>query len=361
MALDKSKLQALFQKAQANAKKAATSSAAKKRVDDRFLKMNIGSTYHLRLLYLPTQKRQSPFIENQIHRFYDPLTKEYTRVVCPTSPHILGGAGFDKCPVCKVLGDLWKRSQEGDKLAEELYKNHRRGEENFAVVYVVKDSSTENPQTGKIKILKYGFEISRFLNAECLGIAGKGQPEIDPDDIVGFEAFDLSAGRNLIIKVGKKDVRIGGKAVTFPSYETAFSRSLSEVDVDIDNLPQIFKEIRFDEDFFVDMDEEALLSYYNKFIKNKLNDTTSHEEESEESVEELEPDFEDDEVEEAPKKRFIESVEKKTKSMTDLLEEDDGIFEDDEEEEMPAPKKSSKPKKEVDSFDLDDLLADFDE
>lgn len=347
MALDKSKLQALFQKAQANAKKAAASPA--KKVDERFLKMNIGSTYHLRLLYLPTQKRQSPFIENQIHRYYEPLTKEYARVVCPTSPHILGTGGYDKCPVCKVLSELWKRSQEGDKLAEELYKNHRRGEENFAVVYVVKDSSTENPQTGKIKILKYGFEISRFLNAECLGIAGKGQPEIDTDDIVGFEAFDLSAGRNLIIKVGKKDVRIAGKSVTFPSYETAFSRSLSEVDVDINNLPQIFKELRFDEDFFVDMDEDALLSYYNKFIKNHLNESTSSNED--ESVEELDADFEDEE-ELATKSNKAKVP---AKSMSDLLEEDDDLFED---EELPAPKK--KYKKEFDSFDLDDILADFD-
>ena len=359
MALDKSKLQALFQKAQANAKKAA-SAPAQKKVDERFLKMNIGSTYHLRLLYLPTQKRTSPFIENQVHRFYDSVTKEYTRVVCPTSSHILGSAGFDRCPVCKVLSDLWKRSQEGDKLAEELYRTGRRSSENYAVVYVVKDSSTENPQTGKIKILKYGFEISKFLNAECLGIAGKGQPEIDQDDIVGFEAFDLSAGRNLIIKVGKKDVRMGGKMVSFPEYETAFSRSLSAVDVDIDSLPAIFKEIRFDEDFFVDIDEEALMNYYNKFIKSRLNEVVENEEPAEEESEDIEESFEDAE----PVKTVSANASKKTsKSVTDLLEEDEDFFEEDEEEvPAPAPKKKTESKKsDIDSLDLDDLLADFDD
>lgn len=360
MALDKSKLQAIFQKAQVNAKKAA-SAPSQKKVDDRFLKMNIGSTYHLRLLYLPTQKRTSPFIELQVHRFYDQATKEYTRVVCPTSSHILGSAGFDRCPVCKALASIWKMSQEGDKLAEEIYRTARRSVENYAVVYVVKDSSTENPQTGKIKILKYGFEISKFLNAECLGIAGKGQPEIDQDDIVGFEAFDLSAGRNLIIKVGKKDVRIGGKMVSFPEYETAFSRSLSAVDVDIDNLPAIFKEIRFDEDFLVDIDEEALINYYNKFIKNRLNEVVENEEPIEKEFEDDDEYFEDTESE----KIVSANAQKKTsKSATDLLEEDEDIFEDIDEEEAPshAPKKKTTTKKsDIDSPDIDELLADFDD
>lgn len=355
MALDKSKLQALFQKAQANAKKA--SAPTQKKVDDRFLKMNIGSTYRLRLLYLPTAKRTSPFIENLVHRYYDPMTKEYIRAVCPTSSHLLGSAGYDKCPVCKVLSELWKRSQEGDKLAEELYRAARRSDENYAVVYVVKDSSVDNPQTGKIKILKYGFEISKFLNAECLGIASRGQPEIDPDEIVGFEAFDLSAGRDLVIKVGKKDVRIGGKSVTFPEYETSFSRTLSEVDVDIDNLPHIFKELRFDEDFFVDADEDALLNYYNRVIKSRLNSVNEQEEvvEDEDDVS-----FDMDEEDKTPASK---PSSKKQLSMSEMLEEDDDIFGDDEDEEpAPPPKKKSAAKaSKVDDLDLDDLLSDFDD
>jgi hypothetical protein len=356
MALDKTKLAAIFKKAQQTAKKSVSSEGTAKKFDDRFLKLNIGSSYQLRLLYLPTKERQVPFIEHQVHRNYDAATKTYTKVVCPTSSHISGVAGFDECPVCRAMSDLWKRAQNGDTVAGEIYKNCRRSAENYAVVYVAKDSSTENPQTGKIKILKYGFEIANFLNSECLGIAGKGQPEIDPDEIVGFEAFDLEAGRNLIIKVGKKDVRMNGKTVSFPAYETSFSRSLTSIPVDIDDLPKIFEELRFDQDFFVNSNSDELLSFYKKFVAAEAEEATVNEF--------VEEDEEDDIPMDYP------SPKKSTKSMTDLLEEDedeepeeDEVDEDeDEDEEFPAPKKSSAAKKaNIDSLDLDDLLADFDD
>lgn len=354
MALDKTKLAALFKKAQTAAKAAkAPVEGGQRRADERFLKLNIGSTYHLRLLFLPTKTRELPFIEQQVHRYYNKATREYARVVCPTSTHLMASAGFDACPVCKVMGDIWKRSQNGDKTAENLYKTFRRNAENYAVVYVVKDSSVDNPQTGKVKILKYGFEISKFLNAQCLGIAAKDQPEIDPDEIIGYEAFDLDAGRNLIIKVGKKDVRSGGSTITFPSYETSFSRSLSEVPLTLDDLPRVFKELRFDEEFMAPQDDEALLNFYKKYIANEISEAVD-----EEAVEEEEDvPYDDDEMPTpvAPKKS--------TKSASELLAEDDDFDdeEEEEEEEVVKPKKKAKPVVEEDDDDDFDFLDDDEE
>lgn len=385
MALDKSKLLSMFKKAQNQAKVAAET--VTKAVDERFLRLNIGSTYHLRLLYCPSKVRETPFINLETHRHYDPNTKTVQRVVCPTSKHIDGANGFNTCPICKACSDLWKRGQAGDAVAAQLYKENRRTPENYAVVYVVKDTSADNPQTGKIKILRYGFEINKFLNAECLGIAGKGQPEIDQDEIVGFEAFDLEEGRNLVIKVGKKDVMAGkgGKAISFPEYETSFSRSLSAVPVDIDDLPKIFEDLRFDELLHVSTPDE-LKQYYKSRILSKMGD--DFEEAPVQSVEENVPvkkvktvtelleEEEDEEedvikpVKKATSSKFFDEEEEeeeevpakpaKKSSVSKFFDEDEDE-EEVEEEEAPAPKKAAKSSKKkfvLDDFDTD--LSDLD-
>ena len=68
----------MFKKAQNQAKVAAET--VTKAVDERFLRLNIGSTYHLRLLYCPSKVRETPFINLETHRHYDPNTKTVQRV-----------------------------------------------------------------------------------------------------------------------------------------------------------------------------------------------------------------------------------------------------------------------------------------
>ena len=102
------------------------------------------------------------------------------------------------------------------------------------------------------------------------------------------------------------------------------------------------------------------MNYYNKFIKSRLNEAVEDEEPVEEESEDIEESFEDDE----PVETVSVNVPKKaTKSVTDLLEEDEDFFEEDDEEEAPAPapKKTTAKKSDIDSLDLDDLLADFDD
>lgn len=345
--IDKNKLKAIFKKAQTNAKaRSAEMTSETRTVDDRFLQLKIGNTYHLRLLYLPVEKREKPFIELQVHRHFDPTTRRYTRVVCPTSEHLLGSAGFDKCPVCRAMSDLWKAGQAGDKKASEAYRANRRTQENYAVVYVVKDSLTENSNAGQVKILKYGFEIAKFLNANCLGIAAKGDPEPDPDEVIGFEAFDLENGRNLVIKVGKKDVRgANGEIISFPAYSTSFSQKTSAIDITEDDLPKIFKDLRFDESFFTEADDKALLDFYKNFVNPEAATEEAAPEKKEEEEEDVPYEFEKP----APKKAATP-----TSKFFDEVEEED---EEEEEEVAPAPKKQpAKKAKEVskeEDFDLD--------
>ena len=358
--IDKNKLKAIFKKAQTNAKarSAEIANEGGRSIDDRFLQLKIGNTYHLRLLYLPVGKREKPFIELQVHRHFDPTTRRYTRVICPTSEHLLGSAGFDKCPVCRAMSDLWKAGQAGDKQAAEVYRQNRRTQENYAVVYVVKDSLTENSNAGQVKILKYGFEIAKFLNANCLGIAAKGDPEPDPDEVIGFEAFDLENGRNLVIKVGKKDVRgANGEIISFPAYSTAFSQKTSSIDLTEEDLPKVFKDLRFDESFFTEADDKALLDFYKNFVNPESEAAPEKSEEEEEDVPyEFEKKAPKKEKSSSPASKFFDEVEDEE---TEEKSEDSS---DEEEEEEVAPKKAA-PKKakaasKEEDFDLD--FPDFD-
>ena len=356
--IDKNKLKAIFKKAQTNAKaRSAEMTNETRTVDDRFLQLKIGNTYHLRLLYLPVEKREKPFIELQVHRHFDPTTRKYTRVVCPTSEHLLGSAGFDKCPVCRAMSDLWKAGQAGDKKASEAYRANRRTQENYAVVYVVKDSLTENSNAGQVKILKYGFEIAKFLNANCLGIAAKGDPEPDPDEVIGFEAFDLENGRNLVIKVGKKDVRgANGEIISFPAYSTSFSQKTSAIDITEDDLPKIFKDLRFDESFFTEADNKALLDFYKNFVNPESEAAPEKSEEEEDVPYEFEKKAPKKEKSSSPASKFFDEVEDE-----DTEEKSEDSSDEEEEEEVApkkaAPKKAKAASKEED-FDLD--FPDFD-
>lgn len=358
--IDKNKLKAIFKKAQTNAKarSAEIANEGGRSIDDRFLQLKIGNTYHLRLLYLPVGKREKPFIELQVHRHFDPTTRRYTRVICPTSEHLLGSAGFDKCPVCRAMSDLWKAGQAGDKQAAEVYRQNRRTQENYAVVYVVKDSLTENSNAGQVKILKYGFEIAKFLNANCLGIAAKGDPEPDPDEVIGFEAFDLENGRNLVIKVGKKDVRgSNGEIISFPAYSTAFSQKTSSIDLTEEDLPKVFKDLRFDESFYTEADDKALLDFYKNFVNPESEAAPAKSEEVEEDVPyEFEKKAPKKEKSSSPASKFFDEVEDE-----DTEEKSEDSSEEEEEEEVApkkaAPKKAKAASKEED-FDLD--FPDFD-
>ena len=331
-----STLRDLFNKAQK-----AEQTKSSKFVDERLLKFQIGSSYKLRLLYCPSEERTSPFIEQRIHRNWNPNLKKYTRVVCPSSPYLDGYEGYKACPVCQAAASLYQKKQAGDANAKILYDTAKSITENYAVVYVVSDTTEgEANATGQIKIIKYGFDIQKILDIYVMGKEVKGSPKLDDDELVGFDAFELQNGRNLVITVSEK--KVGD--VHFPSYTASFSSRTSDIPLTQEDVEEAFAKLRFDEDFYVKADQKEISDFYKNFIQRGSLDV--EEEFDEENAELVNDDDEADEV--------FNTKDKPAKKSKPVIEEDD-----DDEDDIPMPKKSKKVLIEEDEED-DDLNMDFD-
>lgn len=357
----KTTLRDLFAKAQKNEQ----SKVAASHQDERFLVLKPGRRYRVRLLFSPTEKRSGPFIETKIHRNYNPNLRKYTKVLCPSSDYLEGYEGYKMCPVCQAAGKFYEKSQLGDANAQKMYNSIKRITENYAVVYVVQDSlEGEGNVAGKIKILKYGFDIQKVFDRFVMGKPVKGEPEIDPEEVIGYDAFDLENGRDLIISVGSKKVG----AQVYPEYNASFSGKYSSVPLTEEEVADAVKKLRFDEDFFVDYDMNAINAFYKEIVLKEsgadldINEDKSDEGEDEDdsevfkkSVKKTTPakkfDLEDDDEEESAKP--AKSV-KKASIIEDEDDEDDLKYEDDEEEEKPVKKVAPAKKSSASKFDLDD-------
>ena len=357
----KTTLRDLFAKAQKNEQSKVTTSHQ----DERFLVLKPGRRYRVRLLFSPTEKRSGPFIETKIHRNYNPNLRKYTKVLCPSSDYLEGYEGYKMCPVCQAAGKFYEKAQLGDANAQKMYNSIKRITENYAVVYVVQDSlEGEGNVAGKIKILKYGFDIQKVFDRFVMGKPVKGEPEIDPEEVIGYDAFDLENGRDLIISVGSKKVG----AQVYPEYNASFSGKYSSVPLTEEEVADAVKKLRFDEDFFVDYDMNAINAFYKEIVlkesgadldinEDKSDDEGEDEDDSEvfkKPVKKVAPakkfDLEDDEEEESTKS--AKSV-KKAPVIEDEDDEDDLKYEDDE-EEKPVKKVASAKKSSASKFDLDD-------
>ena len=324
-----STLRDLFNKAQK-----AEQTKSSKFVDERLLKCQIGSSYKLRLLYCPSEERTSPFIEQRIHRNWNPNLKKYTRVVCPSSPYLDGYEGYKACPVCQAAASLYQKKQAGDANAKILYDTAKSITENYAVVYVVSDTTEgEANATGQIKIIKYGFDIQKILDMYVMGKEVKGSPKLDDDELVGFDAFELQNGRNLVITVSEK--KVGD--VRFPSYTASFSSRTSDIPLTQEDVEEAFAKLRFDEDFYVKADQKEISDFYKNFIQRGSLDV--EEEFDEENAELVNDDDEADEV--------FNTKDKLAKKSKPVIEEDD-------DDEVPVKKSKAPAKKQVVEEDEDD-------
>lgn len=360
----KTTLRDLFAKAQKNEQAKVVTSHQ----DERFLVLKPGRRYRVRLLFSPTEKRSGPFIETKIHRNYNPNLRKYTKVLCPSSDYLEGYEGYKMCPICQAAGKFYEKAQLGDANAQKMYNSIKRITENYAVVYVVQDSQEgEGNVAGKIKILKYGFDIQKVFDRFVMGKAVKGEPEIDPEEVIGYDAFDLENGRDLIISVGSKKVG----AQVYPEYNASFSGKYSSVPLTEEEVADAVKKLRFDEDFFVEYDMNAINAFYKEIVlkesgadldinEDKSDDEGEDEDDSEvfkKPVKKVAPakkfDLEDeDEDEEEPTKPAKSA--KKAPVIEDDDDEDDLKYEDDEEEEQPVKKTSPAKKSSASKFDLDD-------
>lgn len=356
----KTTLRDLFAKAQKNEQSKVTTSHQ----DERFLVLKPGRRYRVRLLFSPTEKRSGPFIETKIHRNYNPNLRKYTKVLCPSSDYLEGYEGYKMCPVCQAAGKFYEKAQLGDANAQKMYNSIKRITENYAVVYVVQDSlEGEGNVAGKIKILKYGFDIQKVFDRFVMGKPVKGEPEIDPEEVIGYDAFDLENGRDLIISVGSKKVG----AQVYPEYNASFSGKYSSVPLTEEEVADAVKKLHFDEDFFVDYDMNAINAFYKEIVlkesgadldinEDKSDDEGEDEDDSEvfkKPVKKTTPakkfDLEDDDEEPAKPVKPA----KKAPVIEDEDDEDDLKYEDDE-EEKPVKKTAPVKKSSASKFDLDD-------
>jgi hypothetical protein len=185
------------------------------------ISMKAGNTYKFRLLsYIPEDaERELPFLTKYKHLLKDEDSGKWHGVTCPTTYH--PKTGFDKCPLCANNRQLWNSELDSDK---ELYKRFKRKFDGYALVYVINDPSNEE-NNGTVKIFRYGIGIHNFLQKEIFGISKTGE---DVSDAIGFDAFNLEKGADLIIEVTKKG--------DWNDYACKFARKMTAIQVDMDEL-----------------------------------------------------------------------------------------------------------------------------
>lgn len=185
-----------------------------------FLKLEIGKTYVVRLL---------PNIENLNRTFYhyynhmwnSVTTNQLTSVLCPTT-------WGDRCPIDEYRFKVYRTGSEAEK---EQSKILRRNENWLVNVYVISDPT--NPENeGKVKILRYGKQLSKIIVDATEG---------DDVQYFGHRVFDLSEGGcSLRIKVDKNE---GGYA-SYVSSKFLPAGAISDVSDSSEKMNTIYDSIK---------------------------------------------------------------------------------------------------------------------
>ncbi len=224
------------------------------------IKFEAGKTYRLRLLFDESEKRKdSPFVNKYVHGGKNAQGKWRT-VTCPTTH---GPNNYDKCPTCthnNKLYNSWKETgMERDK---ELYDMYKRKFNGFALAFVVNDPTTTD-NNGHAKYFRFSIRQKRWLEREIYGIVSsfvndeEKEKESSDFDTVGFDAFDLDNGYDLIISVTKQG--------EYLNYDYKFARKATAIDCDIETLEAEIVEIDFDKNITSSSDED-LQNFYRTVV-----------------------------------------------------------------------------------------------
>ena len=260
-----------------------------------------------------------------------------------------------------------------------MYRQYKRRLNSYAVVYVVNDSY--NPDNnGTCKIMRFGDTITKWIDQYVFGKPvrdrnGK-ETQIDPDLVLGFDAFNTENGRDLIITTTTKSFDSDGEQKNYCDYSLQFSPKFTSVEVSEHELASIFDDLNFDADFFRAVDKTAQQEYISMMtqqdiLAKDLGNNVDIFEDDNSAKQSVNADiFEDDVVEPkpvkaTPKKQVVveeddeeEIVVKKPakKVVEEPAEEDDdfsSIF-DDEPKAKPEKKKTKVVEDEDDDWSLDD-------
>jgi hypothetical protein len=174
-----------------------------------YLQLEAPATYVVRLL--PNIKSPAESILHYYHHGWNSIaTGQYASV---TSPSTWG----DRCPVSELY---FKILREGSNEEKERAKANLRRKENWLVNVLVVNDPKRPENNGTIKILRYGKQLDKIIQAAING---------DDSAEFGAKIFDLSPeGCNLRIKVELVSDKPG--APKYPTYTASKFLSPSPVD-----------------------------------------------------------------------------------------------------------------------------------
>ena len=343
--------------------------------NQHILKLQKGKKYSLRLLWLPSTERQSPMINQYVHRIWDEkaVGSKDVNVVCPTSQYDLDSKGFSACPICEKMSELYKEAQNGSTSAKELYDKFKRTLRGYVPVYVVNGPAEDINQ---IKILQYTISFKKYFDSKIFGIvdetANNDQNQEDEDfeesNVVGINAFMyfdpktnkvMTTGHNFIITVGTKKVPLSsGRIVEMNDYKLDFSMKATDIDnfngkkITPDYFCNLSDELHFDEDFYVMHNLEKIANFKMKYIDG--DDTAMISETPIQKKEEVE-----EEVIEQPKKIVKKPVVQKEEEEEPVVKPKKKQPIVEEVEEEPEEVEDEKSSNDDEDIDLDELLKDI--
>jgi len=179
-----------------------------------FMKLEIDKTYVVRLIPLVSNPERT-FFHYFSHIWKSVSTNNIVSVLCPNTYG-------EKCPIDEYRSKIY--STKDDAQIEKI-RPIKRNENWLVNVLVVKDPTNPENQ-GKIKILRYGKQLAKIIDAAITG---------DESDEFGAKVFDLSEnGCNLKIKVEKNE---GGYA----SYTGSKFTSPSKID-DLGDIEELYNQ-----------------------------------------------------------------------------------------------------------------------
>lgn len=302
------------------------------------LKLQRGSKYQLRLLYLPPLNcdRMYPMINSYSHSFWDDnATGNKMKIVaCPTSQYLEGDRGFANCAICNCASAYYKEASEThSKTASELYKKFKRNFNGYIPVYVV---NGPEDVVGKVMILRYGKQLADFLNLKVFGVApkprkGENPIEVDTDDVLGISAFTyldddgniVNKAYDLTITVTTKSIPTdGGKNVDIPSYAFDFKRNqtvineFGNIELTAEYFSMLNEDLSFDKDFYINSTPADRENFKLKYITAGEISTDEEHNHDEETVQTVKP------LIKTPAKKVIaDEVEQTPKSVTEVTSE----------------------------------------
>lgn len=183
------------------------------------MKFPAGHTYTVRLVP-NVNAPEKTFFHHWVHGWNSKSTGSYTST--------LGLQTFnERDPIAELRWKLYKNWKDKNPNAsnKDYSGEITQKEQWFVNVYIVEDpSNSEN--NGKVKILKVGPQLKKIIDDALEG---------DRSDELGWDIFDLSKGHDFKIKAEQKG--------PYTTFESSFFTTKSKVNLDEDEIDNIYSQI----------------------------------------------------------------------------------------------------------------------